>query len=94
MLAFERTGTGAPSLIFVHGFGCAREDWRAQVERFSDEYDCLAVDLPGFGQSRPLTSKISMSAFADAIREVMDSEGIEQAVLFGHSMGCRLIVEL
>jgi len=94
MLAFERIGTGAPSLIFVHGFGCAREDWRAQVKRFSDEHDCLAVDLPGFGQSKPFTSEISMSAFADAIREVMDNEGIEQAVLFGHSMGCRPIVEL
>jgi pimeloyl-ACP methyl ester carboxylesterase len=94
MLAFERSGTGAPSLVFVHGFGCAREDWRDQVEHFSGEHDCVAVDLPGFGQSHPLTSDISMSTFADAIREVMDSEGIEQAVLFGHSMGCRPIVEL
>ena len=94
MLAFERTGTGASSLIFVHGFGCAREDWRAQVKCFSDEHDCLAVDLPAFGRSQPFTSEISMSAFADAIREVMDNEGIEQAVLFGHSMGCRPIVEL
>ena len=94
MLAFERCGIGTPSLLFVHGFGCAREDWWAQVEQFSGEYDCVAVDLPGFGQSHPLASEISMSAFADAIREVMDSEGIEQAVLFGHSMGCRPIVEL
>jgi pimeloyl-ACP methyl ester carboxylesterase len=94
MLAFERSGTGAPSLVFVHGFGCAREDWRGQVKHFSGRHDCLAVDLPGFGQSRSLAADISMSAFADAIREVMDSEGIERAVLFGHSMGCRPILEL
>lgn len=94
MLAFERIGSGAPALVFVHGFGCAREDWRAQTAHFAEGHDCLSVDLPGFGESAPLEGAISMAAFGEEIRAVMDDQGIERAVLFGHSMGCRPILEL
>ena len=68
MLAFDREGQGAPTFVFVHGFGCAREDWSAQVA--------------------------AMASFGDAVLELMDAEGVERAVLFGHSMGCRPIMEV
>ena len=54
MLAFDREGQGAPAFVFVHGFGCAREDWSAQVAAFSGSHNCISLDLPGFGDSPAL----------------------------------------
>lgn len=92
-LAFDRVGGGQPEFVFVHGFGCARADWSAQVAQFEDAHGCLSLDLPGFGESPPLPGPPSMQGFGDAIAELLDREGIGRAVLFGHSMGCRPIIE-
>lgn len=93
MIAFDRSGAGEPPLVFIHGFGCAREDWAEQVRHFCGGHTCLACDLPGFGETPPMTSEISMQAFARLVLEVMDAEGLGRAVLVGHSMGCRPIME-
>ncbi|MEC7575433.1 MAG: alpha/beta fold hydrolase, partial [Pseudomonadota bacterium] len=62
-LAFDRVGVGASAFVFVHGFGCAREDWAAQAAHFKEAHTCLSVDLPGFGESPPLPDGPSMQAF-------------------------------
>ena len=94
MLAFDREGQGAPTFVFVHGFGCAREDWSAQVAAFSGSHNCISLDLPGFGDSPALGELPSMAGFGEAVLELMDAEGVERAVLFGHSMGCRPVMEI
>jgi pimeloyl-ACP methyl ester carboxylesterase len=50
-LHFSDTGTGSPTLIFVHGFGCAEDDWAAQVITLSPEFRCVTLDLPGYERS-------------------------------------------
>ncbi len=94
MLTFDREGRGEPTFIFVHGFGCAREDWSSQVARFSCKHECISVDLPGFGETPELETRPSMEKFGEAVLELMDAEGVGRAVLFGHSMGCRPAMEL
>ena len=34
---FVRAGRGAPPLVFVHGFACSHEDWRSQLDFFSQD---------------------------------------------------------
>ena len=92
-LAFDRVGDGAPAFVFVHGFGCAREDWAAQAAHFKGAHTCLSVDLPGFGESPPLPGGPSMQAFGSAIARTLEAEDIDRSVLCGHSMGCRPIIE-
>lgn len=94
MLAFDREGRGEPTFVFVHGFGCAREDWSAQVAAFSGSHDCVTLDLPGFGESPALGKPPSMAAFGESVLELLDAQRIPQALLLGHSMGCRPIMEL
>ena len=73
MLAFDREGQGAPTFVFVHGFGCAREDWSAQVAAFSGSHNCMSLDLPGFGDSPALGELPSMAGFGEAVLELMDA---------------------
>lgn len=80
--------TGLPVLL-VHGFPHDRGVWRAQREALDGALEgvrLLLPDLPGFGQSAPLTEP-AMDTFADTIAAVLDHAQVEQAVVGGLSMG-------
>ena len=89
---FRVTGTQSPSLIFVHGFACALEDWDAQVKALSPKFRCAALDLPGHGASaKPAHG--SIASMAAAVNQVKEGVGRGGKILIGHSMGCRVITE-
>jgi len=89
---FRVTGSQDPTLVFVHGFACALDDWDAQVAALSPRFRCVALDLPGQGASaKPAT--VSIAAMGSAVAQVKEQVGARSTVLMGHSMGCRVIVE-
>jgi pimeloyl-ACP methyl ester carboxylesterase len=53
-LHHEVRGTGEP-LLLVHGTGSSLRVWDPVVERLAARKTVIAVDLPGFGTSPPLT---------------------------------------
>lgn len=89
---FRTSGSKDPSLIFVHGFACALSDWDGQVDGLSPDYRCVALDLPGHGNSA-MPAQPTIEALAAAVNTVRDCGGNE-AILIGHSMGCRVILEV
>jgi len=89
---FQDTGSKDPTLIFVHGFACALSDWDGQVKALSPNYRCVALDLPGHGNSAK-PAEPTIEALATAVNIVKDKVGSSKAILIGHSMGCRVILE-
>ena len=89
---FRVVGTDEPTLIFVHGFACTLDDWDAQVRELSPRFRCAALDLPGHGGS-PMPSTVSIATMAEAVNMVKHQIGSQRAILIGHSMGCRVIME-
>jgi pimeloyl-ACP methyl ester carboxylesterase len=89
---FRVVGTDEPTLIFVHGFACTLEDWDAQVRGLSPRFRCAALDLPGHGGSA-MPSTVSIATMAEAVNIVKDQIGSHRAILIGHSMGCRVIMQ-
>ena len=80
-------GQGHP-LLLVHGFPLNHSMWKHQISELSSDYRVLAVDLPGFGQSQPLESPVSIRDYADALAAMLENLQIEQPVTFcGLSMG-------
>jgi pimeloyl-ACP methyl ester carboxylesterase len=51
-LAYERRGSGEP-IVLLHGLGSRRKAFRPVIDRLAGERELIAVDLPGFGESRP-----------------------------------------
>jgi pimeloyl-ACP methyl ester carboxylesterase len=92
ILNFRVVGTDEPTLILVHGFACALEDWDAQVRGLSPRFRCAALDLPGHGGSA-MPATVSIATMARAVNTVKDQIGSRRAILIGHSMGCRVIME-
>src|SRR3954453_12998052 len=85
-------GTDDPTLIFVHGFACSLGDWEEQFRGLSARFRCVALDLPGHGDSaKPET--ISIEIMGNGVNRVKDRIAARSTILVGHSMGCRVITD-
>ena len=87
-LAYDDHGIGLP-ILFLHAFPLNRSMWQGELlTLLSDErYRLVALDWRGFGESEITTPISTMELFADDLAGLMDSLGIQQAVLCGLSMG-------
>lgn len=92
-LAASRTGTGT-CLLLLHGIGSARQDFATLLPLLAPDFDVLAVDLPGHGQSAPVSGRPTIGALADAVEADLDARGLGTVHVFGNSLGGRVALEL
>ena len=50
------------TLVFIHGWLLSRNYWQPLIQRLAPDYQCLAYDLRGFGQSQ--SSSATQSSFS------------------------------
>ena len=86
-------GTGDIALLFMHGYLESLEIWDGFVQRFTDSYKVVCMDIPGHGQSDPLGQVHEMGEMARIAGAVLDVEEIDEVVVFGHSMGGYITME-
>lgn len=85
-----------PAILFLHGFLGCREDWLGTIGAFGNDYFCMALDLPGHGDTRVYgpDSLFDMEHTAAAIIEHLARKSLERVHLVGYSMGGRLALYL
>jgi pimeloyl-ACP methyl ester carboxylesterase len=83
-LYYEDRGAGEV-LVLLHGFA---EDWQIWENIFSAIPDCRFIlpDLPGSGLSQA-TGELSIESMGEAVLAILKHEGIQKAIIIGHSMG-------
>ena len=86
-------GTGSPPLVLVHGFGCSHTDWGPKVAYFGSRHTTVAVDLPGHGATPPPAGEASIDVCGRELVALLRALQLPPAVLVGHSMGCRVVLE-
>lgn len=86
-------GRGQPPLVFVHGLACALDDWRHQVSHFEPSRQVVCLDQRGHGQSRGYTSGFDMTTLGVDLAALLADLDLPPALLVGHSMGCRVVLE-
>jgi pimeloyl-ACP methyl ester carboxylesterase len=91
-IVYEVEGSGEPTIVFVHGWSCGREDWARQVAHFSKSHRVVAIDLGGHGESGKDRKEYLHDGFGDDVVAVADKLGLQRMVLVGHSMGGGVIV--
>ena len=92
-LYYERAGAGAPPLVFVHGFGCAHEDWQPQVEAFGARHMVISCDLRGHGASPGEPASCNIETYGADVAALLRALNLSGAVLVGHSMGTRVVLQ-
>lgn len=94
-LAYSETGRqDAPVLLWIHAFPVNRHMWKHQLEAFADSWRSIAIDLPGFGESKEIVIEPTIGAFADSVLGFLDQKGIDKAVMAGCSFGGYILFEL
>jgi pimeloyl-ACP methyl ester carboxylesterase len=93
-LAYERYGSGPP-LVLLHGVGHRRQAWGAVLGRLTPHRDVIVADLPGHGESPPLTlaGRPVLDAMLDEVTRLLDELGLHRPHVAGNSLGGRLALE-
>ena len=91
---YQVAGEGRPALVLLHGFAASVFSWREVMGPLAGSHTVVAFDRPGFGLTeRPLPgqwegpSPYSPEAQVDLTLALMDTLGIDRAVLIGNSAG-------
>uniref|UniRef100_A0A7C4ASD1 Alpha/beta hydrolase n=1 Tax=Desulfomonile tiedjei TaxID=2358 RepID=A0A7C4ASD1_9BACT len=74
------------ALVFVHGSGGDREDWRDQLSGLSETATALAIELPGHGKSDG-PGESSVAAYAAWVADFVEALGLSRVMLVGCSLG-------
>jgi pimeloyl-ACP methyl ester carboxylesterase len=84
------------AVVFLHAFPLQAAMWDYQIDALEGAHRCIAIDLPGFGQSPPpeVPDAASMQAWAALVVGALDQLGVDTATVVGASMGGYLAMAL
>lgn len=85
--AFDDTGGRHVPLVLIHGFPLDRTVWSAQVKGLGGVARVIAPDLRGSGGTALPEGPVSMDTYAADVAALLDTLGVERAVVGGVSMG-------
>jgi pimeloyl-ACP methyl ester carboxylesterase len=84
---YVRAGTGRAILI-LPGWADTSQSWLNIQKKLSAGYDCIVLDLPGFGGSAPSDTAWDLDDYVTFISQFLQKIGIENVYgMIGHSNG-------
>jgi len=92
-ISFDNEGKGDPVIILIHGWSNTRNIWEAQISHFSEKYQVIAVDLPGFGKSGNNRIDWSIASYGKDIAAIIQRLNLNKVVLVGFSLGAPISIE-
>jgi pimeloyl-ACP methyl ester carboxylesterase len=94
-LYFQLWGQGEPAVVLCDGLGCDGFAWKYLLADLSSGHRVLRWHYRGHGRSSipQDASRIGMAYNCEDLAQLMDAAGLEQAVIFGHSMGVQVALE-
>ena len=90
---YLEAGAGAP-LVLLHSNGASAHQYEAVLPGFARRWRALAMDMPGHGDSDPISRHYSIEMYADAVVAVLDALKIEHAAVAGDSVGGSICIAL
>ncbi len=84
-LFYRKYGSGVP-LIIIHGLYGASDNWVTVGRALAEEFEVYIIDQRNHGRS-PHSEEHNYALMRDDLLEFMDKQGLEKAIIVGHSMG-------
>ncbi|PWJ44732.1 alpha/beta fold hydrolase [Sediminitomix flava] len=91
---YIQEGKGDNVLLFLHGMGSEAYAWKDLIHHHKNDYCCIAIDLPGFGESESIGGEDSFTVYLSILEQFVTRLSFEKLIVFGHSMGGQLAMLL
>jgi len=92
-IVYKVVGNGSP-LVFLHGFLEDSSIWSNIEHELHSSHKIITIDLPGHGKSTCNNRSHTMASMAKIIQQICSKEKLENPIVFGHSMGGYVALEL
>lgn len=89
-LHYSLTGSGQQTIVLFHETPLRHDAFRRLVPLLSDEFQILAFDTPGYGQSDPPPGLTTMEDYAATIVEGIEALDAKNLILFGVHTGASI----
>jgi pimeloyl-ACP methyl ester carboxylesterase len=86
MLNYEQQGSGQP-LVLIPYLGADHACYAFQVADYARHFTCISIDPRGTGESDKPGGTYTTEMFADDVAALMQAIGVDQAHVFGLSLG-------
>src|SRR5210317_1219869 len=84
---FAYSNVDTPNICYLHGWGRDSQDFKGIMDVFPG----MAIDLPGFGKTKPSSVSLSPLDYAIQLNNILPNE---ITTIVGHSFGGRVAVHL
>lgn len=86
-IEYLRGGTGPP-LVLLHGFGADKDNWVRISGDLVSDFDVIAIDLPGFGNStQNIALDYDVLSQVKRVKRITEALNLTEFNLAGSSMG-------
>lgn len=85
---------GRQKAILIHGWSSSWYAVSPMVGLLAQRFHCMAVDLPGYGQSPRLNKRTTIPDYVELLADFIEMVSDGPVVLVGHSMGGMISISL
>lgn len=88
-IACHHAGNAKHTIVLLHGAGVdsAMLSWGDVVPLLAEDYQVVAPDLPGYGESDRIKGEYSLPFYTEAVKGVIEAFGAAPVILCGLSLG-------
>ena len=90
---YEVQGEGEPLLLIPY-LSADHACYAFQLPAYTEQFSCIALDLPGSGESDKPAGPYSTEAYADQVAAFLGAIGVERAHVAGVSLGAAIGMHL
>jgi len=90
---YEAQGEGEPLLLIPYT-AADHACYAFQLPAYTEHFNCIAIDLPGSGESDKPAGPYSTDGYADQVASFLDAIGIDRAHVAGVSLGAAVGIHL
>jgi pimeloyl-ACP methyl ester carboxylesterase len=90
---YDVQGEGAPLLLIPYT-SADHACYAFQLPAYTEHFSCIALDLPGSGESDKPAGPYSTEAYADQVAAFLGAVGVERAHVAGVSLGAAVGIHL
>lgn len=85
---------GRQIALLIHGWSSSWFATSPLIGLLAQRFHCIAIDLPGYGQSPALDGQTTIPRYVDLLADLIEEISDSPVVLVGHSMGGMISISL